>query len=281
MCKPLFMQALSLRAQLDPEYLGVRLDPPSGESAMLPSDVPGEEKNGNGSFPSASSPIEDDLQIIGAPYHLLHRYRQMAGERQSQIMAFRKWKRRLQWRIESPYQLRAMAIAYCIDDRRIRTVLEAADELWSLGRSLADDSRLESPPKNRSLLKRTYRTITLKQHRTKKRAEMLLSHPLFRKLDLTKESEKAFLRSILARSNHYSPLLKTVLDVKAKGKQYEQVSIPLDRALESLLQIGSDPEPSMRQLTVLRTVQTLSVLDLDNYVSLVSELGQYATHEET
>ena len=51
---------------------------------------------------------------------------------------------------------------------------------------------------------------------------------------------------------------------------------PVADARQVLDAIARDPATWSRQLVVLRTIQTLSVLDLETYCDLVAELGEYA-----
>ena len=51
----------------------------------------------------------------------------------------------------------------------------------------------------------------------------------------------------------------------------------MEHARQVLSQVARDPGPWTRQLVILRTIQTLSVLDLKTYCDLVYELGEYGT----
>jgi hypothetical protein len=281
MCKPLFMEALSLRAKFDPDYLGVQPVPGFREGAFAAEEFRASHSEADRpANANTEGMIEEDLKKIGAPYHLIHQYRKLAGERQRQMVGFRKWRRRLSWTTENEASIRAMAVAYTIDYRDLRTVLEAADALLDLFQSFASDPENEIDRVPRSMLRRVFRLLTWKRRRTKRQIRRLLSHPLFREISETSAPRDAFLAAVLADPDRWEPLLKKVVVAGKRGESGVRKHLPLDAALQVFRCAGEDPGPWNRQLIVLRTVQTLSVLDLENYLQLVRDLGQYTCSEQ-
>ena len=73
MRKPVFLECLRMRAEFDPEYLGVILP---GSTAYLRQ--------------ATLTPIEEDLALIDADPGVRHEFRQLAGRRRRQVLEFRR-----------------------------------------------------------------------------------------------------------------------------------------------------------------------------------------------
>jgi len=240
MRKPVFLECLRMRAQFDPEYLGV----------LLPG-CPSPDRQ------VTSTPVEEDLQLVDADPGLKQQFRELAGRRRQQMSGFRRLLDELGESRFSAESLRAMAIAYTIDYRRARSRLEAVDRL----RHALDEAALSGPqPWRRSL-----RTVCCKW-RIVGKVTRLWRQPAFA---ATGPRQRRLLVELICRRR--GPLLAAVCEMARGGGSAD---LEAD-ARETLLAVACDPATWSRQLVVLRAVQTLSVLDLKTYHELVYELGEY------
>lgn len=249
MRKPLFLECLRMRAEFDPEYLGVTLP---GEAA--------------GVRETAAVEIDDDLRIIRAEPRRLAEFRRLAALRRRQMLDFRYWLERLGGRKLAGRSMRAMAIAYTIDYRGARGCMEAVRLVEKAFAEAADPS-----------LGTTRRTgawsprILLRRWRLRGRMERLFAQPAFSQIDATHRA--ACWRAIVNGKRQLVDAVLRLTDARWGERD------PLQEARTVLLDVGRDPDPWSRQLVTLRAVQTLSVLDLKAYRDLVAELGEYETSE--
>lgn len=241
MRKPLFMQCLQLRAEFDPEYLGV----------MLP---------GTPGCRGASVPIEEDLAQIGAAPAVRQRFARLATERRRQLLELRYWFGREEMRGLCPESCRAIAIAYTIDYRKIRSTLEAARQLHRVFGEVEGEGKPQS--------RRWWQCFTFRpfgKARFNRMLDRLFAQPEFAKYAEHCEACRCAAWRDRARINR---ALKRLAGKKAGPN-------PVEQAREILRSVGRDPATWSQQLLVLRTVQTISVLDLQAYCDLVAELGEY------
>jgi len=98
MRKPLFMECLRMRADFDPEYLGIV--PPGPNRGVREAEV---------------VQIEEDLALIGAEPSVRREFRDLASRRRRQMLDFRRLLCELGIEAYSAEAMRAMAIAYAID----------------------------------------------------------------------------------------------------------------------------------------------------------------------
>jgi len=240
MRKPVFLECLRMRAQFDPEYLGV----------LLPG-CPSPDRQ------VTSTPVEEDLQLVDADPGLKQEFRELAGRRRRQMSGFRRLLDELGESRFSAESLRAMAIAYTIDYRRVRSRVEAVDGL----RQALDEAALCA---SRSW-RRPLRAVWCKWRIAGKLAR-LWRQPAFA---ATGPRQRKLLVELICRRR--GPLLAALCEVARGG---DSTDIEAD-ARDTLLAVARDPATWSRQLVVLRAVQTLSVLDLKTYHELVFELGEY------
>jgi len=170
--------------------------------------------------------------------------------------------------LPSGESLRAMAIAYTIDYRRVRRRLWAVGELQRAFDELAGDSagrvlaEVGSPWSPRAWWCRL---------RYGRRIGRVLRWSMF---DAYDARQRQRCRSLVCRRR--GPLLEAVRKVSGRRTSPD----PAQDARDVLAAVARDPATWSRQLVVLRSVQTLSVLDLKTYCELVAELGEYDVKTE-
>ncbi|MCR4411093.1 MAG: ion transporter [Thermoguttaceae bacterium] len=296
MRKPLFMECLAMRAEFDPEYLG----------ALLP---------GSPGLQGGAVPIEDDLELIGAGPRERRHFARLAAQRRRQVLDFRYWLRRLELDerglegrefagapatkrpempsgaapdVEAPSRspevapesLRAMALAFVVDDQGARTALEAtrllerAFEVAPADRSTAPGPTPRWEPIGRRLgavarrcLGPLVHPLLWRRQRFARLVDRLFQQPAFAAIEPGRREEccrLAWRQTALRRAAR-----------RLAGKRAPPDPVASARAV--LEAAGRDPATWTRQLVVLRAVQTLSVLDLRAYCDLVAELGDYAS----
>jgi len=250
MRKPLFLECLRMRAEFDPEYLGIV---PPGASAGV-----GE---------ASVVQVQDDLSRIGAAPSVKHEFRQLAAARRRQILELRRWLDRFGRDGLDRQSLRAMAIAYTIDYRGVRTCLEAAGLLErTFGEVIADQARGRGPSAWRGGSLASLRCRLVNGRRLRR----LFRQPAFEHLN---RRRRAACRRRVCRER--GPLLLALRELTAGRRAGDD---PVDDARRELFDVARDPAPWSRQLVTLRAVQTLSVLGLDTYCKLVYDLGEYAAY---
>lgn len=247
MRQPVFLECLRMRAQFDPEYLGVAL--PESDRSNDP----------------LTSPVERDLACIDADQRIEQELRQMAVQRRRQMDDFRNWLKRFGWRCQTDEACRAMAIAYAIDFQGLRRRLEATDFLSNAFATIADP-QAPPPPSGRGVVRRLQSLLPQRQLRG--RFERLFSQPAFRHMTA---QQRAICRKQV--ENQRGSLLAAVITLTA----YAGVDDPVEDAQQRLAAVSRDPSTWSRQLAVLRAVQTLTVIDLQMYCDLVHELGEYGS----
>lgn len=243
MRKPVFMECLEMRAEFDPEYLGVR---PDRDRAPAADPMP---------------TVDGDLSLVNAAASVRRRFGRMAAERRRQVAEFRWWAPRLGLPEDDREGLRAAAIAYTIDYRGVRGRLEA---VRTLQRAFAE-AQAESSNGRRNHRVGLAGWLPWRRVRANRCLDRLLKQPCFG--DLPPERRTA-LRDLLLRKPRLQRLAEQVAGKKAPED-------PVEDARQVLVDVARDPATWTQQLVVVRTVQTLSVLDLISYCELVQELGEY------
>jgi ion transport protein len=243
MRKPLFMECLRMRADFDPEYLGII---PPGPT--------------HGVREAAVVQIEEDLALIEAEPSVRREFRDLANRRRRQMIDFRRWSEALGIEGYSGEAMRAMAIAYSIDYMGVRSRLEAVGRV----REVFDTALADAPARKGwgclgiGCFRRLRRRGELKR---------LFKQPAFSQYG--GPQRKVCLRSFATGDK------SLLVDIRAIAGKSSTAEDPVEYARKVILSIGRDPHTWSRQLLVLRAVQTLSVLDLSTYCDLVAELGEY------
>ncbi|MBN2473831.1 MAG: hypothetical protein JXB62_04445 [Pirellulales bacterium] len=247
MRKPVFLECLRMRADFDPEYLGVSL-PGSAAYARRATAVP----------------IEDDLARIDADPGIRREFRHLASQRHRQMLEFRRLLTRIDAAEQPPESLRAMAIAYTIDCENVRSRWEATRELKRAFHGGTADSDASGSGRGPAAAIRAWWC----RWRYARRLKALFRQPAFADFHA---AQRRTCRRLLCRRR--GPLLKALQQLTREKDPAD----PLEEARRVLLAVARDPATWSRQLVVLRAVQTLSVLDLLTYCDLVAELGEYDT----
>lgn len=240
MRKPVFLECLGMRAEFDPEYLGLSLP---GSTAYARQ--------------ATTTPIEEDLTLIGADPGVLREFRRLASDRRRQILEFRRLLADFDAGEQSGESLRAMAIAYAINYQHARTRLEASQRL----KRAFDEAPANPSGPGWSLAALWCRC------RYAARMNRLLRQPTFQHYA---GQQRACLGLLCRRRGR---LLRDFHRLTRRGAPAD----PAGAARQVLLAVARDPATWSRQLVILRAVQTLSVLDLRTYCDLVAELGEYDT----
>ncbi|NUQ60892.1 MAG: hypothetical protein HUU20_00275 [Pirellulales bacterium] len=247
MRRPLFVECLKMRAQFDPEYLGV----------LLPGS-PGRLRG------STAAPIEEDLDMIDAQPAMKEHFRRLAAERRRQVLQLRYWLSRFRMSAQSSQSLRAVALAYTIDYEGVRTRLAATRLLQQ-----AFNDALAEKPRRWSLAGLPEWSLAAAWRRVRCRSRLfeLFEQPEFSHFG--EEQRSRCRRLVYCRRGE---LARALRDLTGRSGHAD----PVEHARRILASVAQDPSPWSRQLVVLRAVQTLSVLDLKTYCDLVYELGEYA-----
>ncbi len=245
MRKPVFMECLQMRAEFDPQYLGV----------ILPGQPP---RNG----PTRRPEIEDDLAAIGSDKFTLDEFRRLATERRQQVRRFRRWLAEFSWSELSAQSLRAMALAFTINYRNARVYLDATERLRT-----AFDEASRDPVRALAGGRRWWSPVALCRCLWRGRQiARLFRQSTFGQID---RNTRRLCRRMLCRQG--GPLLDALHSLVHRGGPID----PVETARRELELIGRDPSTWSHQLVVLRCVQTLTVMDVETYCRLVAELGEY------
>ena len=169
--------------------------------------------------------------------------------------------------------LRAMAVAYCIDYQDLRSQLEATDMLvQAFDEAVGREGRLIRGQHLArgllgGLLRRAALAVGSRFSGIRSRLQRLFLQPAFRHYD---EQQRQGCRQLLAVQR--GPLLVALHRLTHRRAPAD----PVENARQKLQAVARDPTTWSQQLLVLRTVQTLTVLDLQTYCDLVYHLGEYA-----
>ncbi|MAG54798.1 MAG: hypothetical protein CMJ83_00750 [Planctomycetes bacterium] len=249
---PVYMAALEMRMRFDPEYSSLRI--PGGE-------VP----------PMEFGSVREDLDLIGAREYRRESFRERRLEMQRWIRALedlltdRGWPERPAAEVldptggpvdavNDPQAVRAVSVAWCIDYQDCRTLLNARRDI-----------------------DRAFESFLAKPGDTKPRKHLWIPGHERRFTNYVAQSpfadrsapEKRLLRAAYAANRGQVRTLIKVLE-DAKGPDAAASS-----GIATLAAVARYPAPWTQQLVTLRTVQTLTCLDILNSRRVVTELGGY------
>lgn len=253
MRRPVFMAALDLRARFDPEYLGVALP-----GRRLPD-------------PDLAR-IEEDLTLIGATESDHQRYQALADAhtrriaRLQRLLNDRGWPHRSLLEALEPggpaaprdmeaEAARAVAGAWLVDYQRCRTLVAGHERAQAALDEALDQPGLVRP---RRFLFRPALRRALEVH--------LEAHPGLRE----RPRELARLRGVL-RANLRGAREALLRIREAGGREAAR-----QKACGVLAAVARYPMPWSQELVTLRTVQTLTCLDVNHTRRVVQDLGGYA-----
>ena len=285
MRKPVFIECMKLRARFDFEYLGLEFE-----------DFPGlseKEKYFKDEFlqkdedPNWLGLFEKDLTFITALDNEKDYFYELRQNRKERLQSFRSFLQQRGWdkgkfreyieSIDSNWGprsneiLRALAIAYSIGYKKLPSLLSAKDVLEN-----AFDHAIEHLGYNkgdrlhRRMARSAYRSVktfgNLIKDRDYRDFRLFWSQSKF--ADAPTKHRKWCWKAYLANRNQLKDALYFITE---SG----DVSVA-----ENIIQnIVRNPTPWTEELLAIRTVQTLSVLDVLNYRGHVAILGEYPEKE--
>ncbi len=265
MRKPLFMEALQLRARVDPEYLGLR--------------IPGYEAGRKGVT------YQDDLDYIGA----IDRERRPLDEmRKSALNDLRRFRLYLQERgwLDDGFAtlfraldpdgdfdktrgevLRALATAYVNDHAALRSRVTATQVVKEFV-----DSALNKPETWGVRLEFiVFGCLLWFLPRNRRRRKLLDEYARQADFDgkLSGEARKKLARVFVVVDPEVEQAVAMAVDASRRTEGGE------DSILEDLRKVARDHAAWTRKVITVRTLQTITVLDIQSYRDLVWKLGAY------
>ncbi len=248
MRRPVYMEALRMRALFDPEYLGLRLphlDAPSPAVAALEEDL------------AMAQPVEPERE----------EFRRLRNQRAAALQRFAAWLDRI--RAEAPaaqtgaedqagpshVELRAMAVAWVIDQDGMDSLASA----WERLGAMREEASGAAPASGR-------RTTRLREEDRTACDEV--REALGGRGD-PEEVREAFRRAVAAAGGD------ALADVRRVSMAFQAGGSVENRIRRGLRKAAAEAPELAREIVTLRTVQSLAVLDLRGYFELVRELGCY------
>ncbi len=265
MRKPLFMEALKLRARIDLEYLGLR--------------IPGYE------FGRKGVTYEDDLDYIGAADSERRPLEEMRRSALNDLRRFRLYLRERGWLDEGFLSffleldpggglgksrgevLRALATAYVNDHQALRTRVTTARLVKEFV-----ETALEKPETWGSRLEFfVFGCLLWFLPRNRRRRRLLDEY--CRNADsaekLPVEARRKLSRVFLAVYPEVERAVAVAVEASRRMESGE------DSILEDLRRVARDHKAWTRRVITVRTLQTITVLDIQSYRDLVWKLGAY------
>ena len=266
MRKPFYMEALWLRAAVDVEYLGLRL--------------PGVSRDGE------CASWKEDLDYIGA---LQAERKPLRELRNRAVKDFRRFRNLLTERGWSGARLdrildeidpsgklcarrgevvRALVTAYVTDHRSLRSLVTAAAKTRKFAmRSLGEErpgwwKRLEAVVVTRLFARATTR------RRRQLFDEYAGRHAYVR--DLPAEKREQLWGAFVMADRAVEENWRLTVEAESVDESGE------DRVLRVLKEVACEYAAWTRRLVTVRTVQTLTVLDIRSYRDMVWDVGEYA-----
>lgn len=275
MRRPIALEALRLRAEFDPEYLGLAL--PDRPSTIPPTDQ-----------------FSEDLRALEASEREWEEFRRLKSERQERLRGLARVLRignrrgtAIRDRIEAHFAAhparrgeayRAIAVAWICDHRHAASRVEAFERLLTLVQQID-----EAPP-----LAPRFPLPRIGRSRVRELVDAVWPI-LARHDDLRSDDRKksAFVEALLVRAHEFRGALETLacgdderIDPACRRLR-ESGDDVYDLALESILEVGLQPSSFTEQLIAVRAIQALAMLDLTAYERQVEGLGGFFETNET
>jgi hypothetical protein len=262
MRKPFFMEALRLRSALDIEYLGLRL--------------PGCEKS------PAIPTFREDLDFIGAFEGERRPFEKLRSAALTDLRRFRNFLAGRGW-LSGDYLsaldpsgrlaghrgevIRALVTAYITDHGSLRSFLtapEAAREFFeeAIARKETFRDRLCG-----RLAAGLRRILPSGRRRAALFAEWLRRGGEFR--ELSPDSRRKALRALLAAGGDTERVFSLAI------QRAREEGSGADAVLEELRRVAFDYKSWTRKIIALRSLQTITVLDIRSYRDLIHAVGEY------
>ena len=272
MRKPLFMEALRLRAAIDVEYLGIRL--------------PGQFRD------DETVTYREHLDFIGAVDAERRPIEKMRTRALDDLRRFRAFLRENGWRYEGLVDLlreldpsgqlqankdevlRALVTAYVTDHGALRSTLTAPE--WA--REYFEDVVGQG---SRTAVEATFDWIRKRMVFLFPRLRRLRSmYREFVRLDPDLQGlEPKVRRRVYARLLRADAHAERMLEFALRSLRHES-EVGTDAMVAALAEAARDYKIWTRKLVTVRAVQALTVLDLRNYRDMVWSVGEYQADEE-
>ena len=280
MRKPVYIACMKLRAQYDFEYLGLHFPPlpKLADAALL----------GSGAGQQYQALFERDLDFIGSMNREYDYFRDLRNQRQKRLHRFNELLDRKGWRGDDLTEylrqinpalathkneiLRALAIAYTIDYRRLASLCYARETIEDVFKQVIQDKgHVPGYHIGKRLWTFCYRFIKT---------------IAFTTTDWESESFDQFWQDSGYQDRYGKPIKKwcwraylanrnTLKDVLNFIAEEGDIAI-IDEVLQ---QIICNPTPWTEELIAVRTIQSLAVMDVQNYRRHVAHLGDYPEKE--
>jgi hypothetical protein len=265
MRKPLYIECMRLRSEVDIEYLGFFL--------------PGRTSSG-----LQGNTYTADLEFIGASRAERREFETRREEREKQIHLFESFLDEQQWKgdalIDTLHQispslaekhgevLRAMTSAFSADYNRVRSLLAAERELVAF---LSPAYKEEHPAKPTvgqwlSLGAKQMLRTTFFIRADKERETFLQCLALFGENTQDEDRISTLWNMYKANRKRLQPHIKLVASTKER---------PKERVIAILEEVMRHSSIWTEELLTLRTLQTLTQLDIQLYRELVHTMGGY------
>ena len=256
MRKPLYMECARFRAMFDPEYLGLDFHP--GEDSGLEARTFREDLEGIGARDAEWDHFEQVRAARDAALVELEHIAAAAGGQDAFIESLGGG------RDGTPFKecWRALAIAFAIDYRSIRSLSGMQARTTALIREvISRNGRVEDDTLTKRLL-----GLFLPSRALKTALNGYLGR--FGPANLTPREQGQILRAAKADPDDLGRLIRI-------GAALEPGRTPDAVSRELMRSVVRHPETWSEQIVTLRTVQSLSVLDVRNYRRQVKALGGY------
>jgi hypothetical protein len=264
MRRPILMECLDLRASFDPAYLGCAL-PVLGEP------------------PASMASIEHDLDFIDARPHERRGFESMRGRVQAHLDRLGEWLEQNGYdeaRIRScqegvsrdqdddpiVHQMTALAIAWTIDYRGLRTCLTLGDDLEKIFRDAIRYEGSTHPDENAPHAAVLAARLPFR-HRGRRRAVDQCAQELGMVLS---DAERRWVGVYVKQD------IRRLTARLERVCEHGSIEAAQEWAAQLLENILTHPTLWRRQLLTLRTLQSISVLDLRDDRDAVTELAMLA-----
>jgi hypothetical protein len=268
MRQPVFLECLRIRAEFDPEYLGLSIPFHSTADQMTDgakAAMPCLPTFASASAAAGATPIEADLGLVDPSDEVVDELRRLADARRTQLADL--WQALAGWPglPSDPMALRAAAMAYVTDHQGIRSRLEA---VLLLVRAAETDAVTRGGWRLASVghfVRSRWEWLRLRG-----RFDRVFRQP--RMAELSPDARARLRRVVAAGHGGVQQAARTLCHPRAPA----DVLADTRQQLESVVR---DWQPWIRQLVVLRAVQALTVIDLETYCDLVQIVGDYETDD--
>ena len=264
MRRPVFVEAAWLRAMSDVEYLGLRL--PGVDAEPVPT-------------------FEDDFALVGMEPDEHERFLNLREDRRRDLRVLRGvlleeqvtpqhldpllWGGFDEATVPARRVMRSIVMGFALDDRNCRTYLTARPRIEEALRSaIQDPLDLPAPTITRRVLGAFRRALGRVWGRLDPDAAAIAGYRRIAPEVRTEADWKLFERAV--RSNYRN--IRRLVRIAGHA---ESAAAMRDEGLARLRRVTADHARLEEELVTLRTIQSLSILDIRNYRNLIRRLGGF------